>query len=140
MYGCQHAKVVEARCKAVPRKFLKEVPAAASVEGELGGLTEAYWCRGLALNPMVGQQLPAQELVAEAKVDGELLMDDAGLSTLEGLQLHGELFFDGHADLHPLVAARRASWGIAMLDGDGRTKAMVYGVVPGPHPADGAGG
>ena len=123
----------------MPRKFLKEVPAAASVEGDLDRLEEAYWCRGIALNPLVGQQLPAQGLVAEAKVDGELLMDDAGLSTLEGLQLHGELFFDGHADLHPLVAARRASWGIAMLDGDGRTKAMVYGVVPGPLSADGAG-
>ena len=46
MYGCQHAKVVEARHKAVPRKFLKEVPAAASVEGELDGLSEAYWYRG----------------------------------------------------------------------------------------------
>ena len=63
------------------------------------------------MNPLVGQQLPAQELIAEAKVGGELLTDEAGLTTLEGLQLHGELFFDGHADLHPLVAARRASRG-----------------------------
>ena len=44
------------------------------------------------------------------------------------------MFFDGHADLHPLVAARRASWGIAMLDSDGRTRATVYGVVPGALP------
>ena len=58
---------------------------------------------------------PVSELVWEAWTSHGSLDSRAGPE----FSVDGDLYFDGHADLHPIKDLRRASWGLAKVNEEG---------------------